>query len=133
MNKLRKGMPLILILIFLFSFAACEMGGYRSIPPEKAREMIESGKGDLLLLDVRTPDEYREGHLKNAVLIPIQELPERIGEIAGYKEKEVIVYCAVGGRSSKASAMLKEKGFQKVYNMNGGIRAWGGAGYEVVR
>ena len=110
MNKLRVIAPaLILALFFLFSTSCSAGGGYTDIPPEQAKEMLSSGDKDLLLLDVRTKDEYREGHIKGAKLIPVQVLSGMIDEIADYSDKKVILYCALGGRSSKASGILQEK------------------------
>ena len=93
---------------------------------------MDSDRKDLLLLDVRTKGEYEKGHLENATLIPVQILTGRVNEIADFRDRKVIVYCAVGGRSSKASAYLSGQGFKKVYNMSGGIKAWSGLGYEIV-
>ena len=128
----RKGCLLMIFSVLMAAGIGCMPGSYANISPDKAKEMLNSGGSGLLLLDVRTPGEYKgEGHLKNAVLIPINILEAKLGEISAYKEKDVIVYCAVGGRSSKASALLSEKGFKKVYNMTGGINEWKRLGYAV--
>ncbi|MDT8316709.1 MAG: rhodanese-like domain-containing protein [bacterium] len=130
--KLRKDRLLVLFVLFIFSGAACMAGAYNNVSPDKAREMIRSGGAELLLLDVRTFGEYKsDGHLKNSVLIPINLLESKLGEISAYKDRDIIVYCAVGGRSAKASGILSEKGFKKVYNMKGGIKEWKRLGYEV--
>lgn len=76
------------------------------------------------LLDVRQPAEYEAGHLAGAILIPLKELPDRQLELA--KEKPVVVYCAIGGRSKVAAQLLAGLGFATVYNMAGGIKAWQG-------
>ena len=91
----------------------------------QAREYMEARGADAYqLLDVRQPKEYEEGHLAGAILIPLKELPSRLGELA--REKPVIVYCAVGGRSKAAAQLLAGKDFASVYNMAGGIKAWQG-------
>jgi rhodanese-related sulfurtransferase/rubrerythrin len=91
----------------------------------QAKEYMETrGADEYQLLDVRQPKEYEAGHLAGAILIPIKELPERLGELE--KEKPVIVYCAVGGRSKAAAQLLAGKDFASVYNMAGGIKAWQG-------
>lgn len=91
----------------------------------QAREYMEARGADAYqLLDVRQPKEYEEGHLAGAKLIPLKELPGRLGELE--KEKPVIVYCAVGGRSKAAAQLLAGKDFASVYNMAGGIKAWNG-------
>ncbi|MFA7346734.1 MAG: rhodanese-like domain-containing protein [Desulfurivibrionaceae bacterium] len=91
----------------------------------QAREYMEKhGADGYQLLDVRQPKEYEEGHLAGAKLIPLKELPGRLGELE--KEKPVIVYCAIGGRSKAAAQLLAGKDFASVYNMAGGIKAWQG-------
>lgn len=74
------------------------------------------------LLDVRQPKEYEAGHLANAVLVPLRELPDRLAEFD--RQKPTIVYCAVGGRSKAASQLLAGQGFSQVYNLSGGIKSW---------
>jgi rhodanese-related sulfurtransferase/rubrerythrin len=76
------------------------------------------------LLDVRQPKEYETGHLASAILIPLKELPDRLVELQ--KEKPVIVYCAIGGRSKVAAQLLAGQDFTSVFNMTGGIKAWQG-------
>jgi rhodanese-related sulfurtransferase len=84
---------------------------------------------DVLLLDVRTEEEYTGelGHLKNSRLIPVGELESRLSEINDYKTKEIIVYCRSGGRSSRAGKLLVSQGFTNVSNMLGGMRGWNSA------
>lgn len=92
---------------------------------DQAKEyMAARGAEAYQLLDVRQPKEYEEGHLAGAKLIPLKELPGRLDELE--KEKPVIVYCAVGGRSKAAAQLLAGKDFASVYNMAGGIKAWQG-------
>jgi rhodanese-related sulfurtransferase/rubrerythrin len=95
----------------------------KSIKADEAREFMEK-TGDFTLLDVRQPKEYQEEHLPGAQLIPIGDLGNRLSEIEG--DKPVIVYCAVGGRSRVGAQMLAGNGFDEVYNLAGGIKAWQG-------
>lgn len=97
----------------------------KSISPKEAREYVAKHPDeDFTLLDVRQDSEYQEEHLPGAVLIPLPQLSDRLEEIDA--EKPVLVYCAIGGRSRVAAQMLSGKGFKKVYNMSGGIKAWQG-------
>ncbi|MDH5523395.1 MAG: rhodanese-like domain-containing protein [Desulfobulbaceae bacterium] len=92
---------------------------------EQARIYLEERPAaDYQLLDVRQPKEYEAGHLAGAVLVPLKELPGRLGELD--KEKPVIVYCASGNRSKAAAQLLIGKDFRAVYNLAGGIKAWDG-------
>ncbi len=112
---------------------ACGAGGYKNIDAKEAKALLDGNRGDVFLLDVRTKQEFKEGHIDGAFLIPVDSLSVRLPELLPHKEKEIIVYCAVGGRSSKASAFLLKKRFTKIVNVDGGIQAWQKAGYPVVR
>lgn len=96
-----------------------------SLSPEGLRKFRgEHQEGGYTLLDVRQPGEYEERHLAGAKLIPLPELPDRLDELD--PAKPVVAYCAVGGRSRAAAQMLRGQGFNEVYNLQGGIRAWDG-------
>lgn len=84
---------------------------------------------DVLILDVREDWEYNDGHIPNAVLVPLGTIPNRLGEIP--RDKTVIAVCRSGNRSSQATNFLREQGFENVHNMVGGMKAWSQAGYEI--
>jgi rhodanese-related sulfurtransferase/rubrerythrin len=95
------------------------------LSPEKVRQFVnEKDQEQYTLLDVRRPAEYEGGHLPGAQLIPVDELPERLGELD--PEKPVITYCASGIRSRAAAAFLLNSDFREVYTLEGGIKAWHG-------
>jgi rhodanese-related sulfurtransferase len=79
---------------------------------------------DFLLLDCRGDDEYQLVNIPGAVLIPMQQMPERIGELAAHKERPIVVHCHHGGRSLRVTHWLRNQGFANVRNMTGGIDAW---------
>jgi rhodanese-related sulfurtransferase len=81
------------------------------------------------LLDVREPDEYAAGHIPGITLIPMGEVASRLAELP--RDKEIIVTCRTGNRSSQVADLLREQGFTNVHNMTGGIVAWEEAGYPV--
>lgn len=95
----------------------------KSMDALEAKDYIAAKPSDAYtLLDVRQPGEYEAGHIPGAKLIPLPDLSERMSEIdAG---KPTIVYCAVGGRSRVAAQMLAGKGFDQVFNLSGGFKAW---------
>jgi rhodanese-related sulfurtransferase len=74
------------------------------------RELVASGA---LLLDVRTPEEFRDRHLDGAVNIPVQELAGRVREL-GAKERPIVVYCRSGARSASAATLMKSAGYDVV-------------------
>ena len=85
--------------------------------------------GGALLLDVREEWEWNEGHVPGAVHIPMQQVPSRLGEIPG--DRDVYVYCKVGGRSARVADYLRRQGRERVANVSGGIDAWVEAGLPV--
>jgi sulfur-carrier protein adenylyltransferase/sulfurtransferase len=96
-----------------------------SLDADQARAYIaEHKEGSFTLLDVRQPGEYEQAHIPGAKLIPIAQLPNRMGELD--PEKPVIAYWAIGGRSRVAAQLLSGRGFKEVYNLSGGIMAWNG-------
>ena len=86
---------------------------------EKGMAAVAAGA---LLLDVRTPEEFAEGHVKGAVNIPVQSLRARLDE-AGRKDRPVVVYCRSGRRSALAASILKDAGFEQVIDV-GPMPAW---------
>jgi phage shock protein E len=103
--------------------------GYKTISVSDASAMIQSSP-NLLVVDVRTPQEYAQGHLKGAINIPLSDLPLHIGGLD--RNRPILVYCRTGYRSAQASVILVKAGFTQVYNMEGGITAWINAGYPSV-
>ncbi|MDG1477605.1 MAG: rhodanese-like domain-containing protein [Vicingaceae bacterium] len=85
------------------------------------------------VLDVRTPEEWAEGTLKNAIKMNFFDDNFSVQLQQLDKNKAVYVYCKSGGRSGKAKEMMKEMGFTTVYNLDGGMAAWAGAGMETVQ
>lgn len=77
-----------------------------------------------ILIDVRSPQEYKEGHLEGAILIPEYEIGKVIESKVKDKNANIILYCSSGGRSKRAEKTLKNKGYQKVYNLYNGLMSY---------
>lgn len=108
----------------------------RNLSVAQTKEVIDSlkqGKSEHLILDVRGPDEFREGYIAGAKNLPVSELGARIQEISEHKSNPVIVYCRSGGRSSVAAQILAANGFANVTNVSGGMLDWQSNGYPVKR
>ena len=88
---------------------------------QEVKERIDAGE-PVLLLDVRTAEELRQGRIAGALHIPLDELGARWRELE--KADEVVCYCASGGRSLRAAALLREKGLFNATSMDGGVGAW---------
>ena len=88
------------------------------------KELLQNQEGKVVLLDVRTAEEYKQGHIDNAKNIDVlqKDFVQKIERLD--KNTPVFVYCRSGHRSMKAAQILKEHGFTKVYNLAGGYIAW---------
>ena len=104
-----------------------EVAPATDISPERAKQMLDAGDADLL--DVRETWEWMTARIPGATLIPVSELPQRLGEIP--LDRSVIVYCAVGQRSAAVVEALRQRGHQRVFNIAGGIVAWMNGQYPV--
>jgi len=103
---------------------------YGNVSIDTASGLIEDNP-DMVLLDVRTTTEYSEGHIKDAVNIPVDTLETRLDELS--QDDEILVYCRTGNRSSTAVNILEENGFTKLYHMHEGISVWIEQGYPVIQ
>ena len=103
-------------------------GGGSRLSPKEMDAAVRVGDGGVVL-DVRTPGEWEAGHVKGCIHIPLTELGARSEEVP--RDKEVMVYCRTGYRSSIAASMLRKQGFDPVTDLIGGIQAWEGEGLEV--
>jgi phage shock protein E len=91
---------------------------------DNATEAVAKVKAGAVLLDVRTVEEFGEGHIKGAINIPVQNLAERLKELPA-KDKPIVVYCHSGARSARARRMLMDAGYKDVMDI-GGMSNWKG-------
>jgi rhodanese-related sulfurtransferase len=126
----------VLGVIALSTLAVAMFQQQSNRPVISAKETYERMQSDsnIVILDVRTPEEFRSatGHLAGAILIPVHELEERVDELEPYREKTIIAVCRSGSRSGSATSFLNGKGF-KVLNMEGGMLRWNKENLPVVR
>ena len=102
-----------------------------NLDPKDAYTLLQKERDKIILLDVRTPEEVKtDGKIPGSVLIPLDQLPNKIGKLD--KNKKIFVYCRSGTRSVSASRLLSSLGF-KVYNIKGGIKSWKSEGLPVER
>ncbi|PLX87991.1 MAG: rhodanese-like domain-containing protein [Desulfuromonas sp.] len=118
------------VCVLLFAAGAACASVPQNISAVQARDMI-AGDSQIYLLDVRTFQEYSQVRLAGAHLIPIDQLLRRIAELP--KDQPILVYCAVGSRSTQVVNYLAKIGYGPVYNLNGGIWAWQLRGYPVLK
>jgi rhodanese-related sulfurtransferase len=91
---------------------------------EAKRLLWDAHPGEMLLLDCRTPEEHATARIAGSLLLPMQELPERIGELEAWRTRPIIVHCHHGVRSLRVTHWLRERGFTHVSSLRGGIDAW---------
>ena len=94
------------------------------IPPQKFKELLQEGPGDII--DVRTRNEYNNGHLKKTDYnydMSSSDFEENVEKLD--KDKNYFLYCRTGARSGRATQMMKRKGFENVYQLHGGIATYG--------
>jgi len=129
---MKRVLVILVMAVILVSYSCKEEATADDIQVVTPEEMQQiSQLEDIQLVDVRTPEEYKEGYIENFQNIDYLS-PEFEKEISKLdKTKPVIVYCRSGKRSSKCAAKMKEKGFVKVYDLDGGIAKWKFKGYDL--
>jgi rhodanese-related sulfurtransferase len=127
----------VALMAFIFASAAfvwyaeAESAGsnnFQNVTIAQAKEMIANDRY-LVILDVRTPTEFSNGHIEGAINIPVDTIQVRIKELN--PRDKILIYCDSGSRSVFASEILVDKGFTRIYNMFEGYEAWKDAGYPV--
>ena len=101
------------------------------LPDISAEQLLAADKQEWLILDVRTAEEYAEGHVPGAINIAHSALASRIEEIKSYSDKPVVVYCRSGYRAGLAGDILQEANFSDVRHLDGDITGWRKAGHEM--
>ena len=107
------------------------LASFTSVTPQQAVTLLKNDD-NVTLLDVRTPEEFRSGHLRDATLIPLGKLEANLNKLAPFKNKKILVYCRSGNRSVAASRILEKHGFTPL-NIKEGIVGLMGAKAEIVK
>ncbi len=102
------------------------------VPPDTLAARLAAGTPPLVL-DVRTPEEYAEGHVPGAINIPHTEVAARLDELAPYRDREIVLYCRSGRRAGIAADVLKEAGFSRLAHLSGDMPGWAARGLPVER
>ena len=117
-----RPLPVFLLLIAIACRAVA--AGPAAIEPKALTERIAWADASLVVLDVRTPAEYAEGHVPGAINIPHTELAARVAELQAAREKDVVVYCRSGVRAEQALDVLGKAGFKRLYHLKGDFTRW---------
>lgn len=109
-----------------------DQDGVKQIEAAELQDLVKNKKDDVVLIDVREPEEYEAGHIPGVPLLPMHNIPSFVDGFQ--KEKEYVFICRSGNRSQKVSLFLQQYGIDKVTNFNGGMLSWEGekkAGPEI--
>lgn len=118
MGIIEWGLVILIMAFFVYRFMLVK--GIANISVQEAKEKCKDNQ--VQCIDVRTPGEYKANHRKPFSNIPLSNLSANLNGLD--KEKEVVVICQSGMRSARACRLLKKQGFQKLYNVKGGMGAW---------
>lgn len=138
---MRKLLLILLAAVFVLPLAACGTADapegqiIQDLSAAEAYIMIQDnqGKADFVILDVRTPGEFADGHIEGAVLLDFNAANFEAEVDKLDKDIRYVVYCRTSNRSGQAINVMKKLGFAEVYDLDGGIVAWQAAGYPVVK
>ncbi|HLE08446.1 MAG TPA: rhodanese-like domain-containing protein [Thermodesulfobacteriota bacterium] len=122
-----------IIAYFFLGIAIAQTGVFKDIAPKEASGLIKknSGNPNFVIMDVRTPEEYREGYIENSVNINYLGKTFRNAVLKLDRTKIYLLYCRSGRRSKEVQDIMKGLGFKEVYNMPGGILQWQAEGLKI--
>jgi len=128
---------LLVLLLFMLSFGAGEVlaAGFQDVDPASAARLIQQRGDDLVIIDVRTVEEYFQARIENAKLLSIHQ-PEpvywqRLESLP--RDKAYLLYCTVGERSKRVASDMARLGFPEVYNLEKGIMDWYKQRYPIIQ
>jgi rhodanese-related sulfurtransferase len=130
-NHLALVGALAVVIVLLIHNLVTSGAGKDAVDPAGATDLINHQ--DAIVIDVRPAPDFRSGHIINAINIPISSLGEQISRIEKHKSRPILVSCRSGAQSSAACRQLRKRGFERVYNLHGGMLAWQNANLPVSR
>ena len=117
--------------LLIWNLIGERLSGIESLLPHEATQLIN--REDAVVLDVREESEYKQGHILNSVHIPLSTLSDKINRLEKYRNRPIIASCMTGNRSGNVCSRLKKSGFEKVYNLKGGIYGWQNANLPLTK
>lgn len=114
-------------LLLTSSLAGAEFSGEW----DQATALAKIKEGNVVVLDVRSPSEYKEGHVPTAINIPHNQIDENIDKLKGLENKDILIYCRSGRRAGMAESVLSEKGFKQLYHLKGDMQGWKAANLTI--
>lgn len=120
-----------LLILLILNLATSMAGGLERLVPSDLTRLIN--REHAMVVDVRNEDEFKSGHILNAINIPEPDLEDRKKELEKARKKPIVLYCQNGTVAPRALKRLKGQGFEKLYCLSGGLTSWQSAGLPVVR
>lgn len=105
--------------------------GGKGVSPQQATTLINTQ--DAKVVDLRTKDEFRKGHLPGAINIPSRDFANRMSELDNYKEKPLILVCKTGTSAGASGALLAKAGFKQLHKLRGGVLEWQNSSLPLVK
>jgi rhodanese-related sulfurtransferase len=96
--------------------------GVQSVSAAQVPQLVNHESA--VVIDVSSPSEYKEGHIPNAISVPVAELDKNLKRLQKYKDKPVVLSCRSGNRANKAAAVLRRNEFTRLYVLSGGLLSW---------
>jgi rhodanese-related sulfurtransferase len=121
----------VAVLAALIWNLVADPGGKYAVDPVAATALINHE--DAVVLDVRSMAEYKNGHIVNAINIPLNGLGNNLKQLEKHRDKPILSVCRSGSRSGAACRLLRKQGFEKAKNLRGGMMAWESANLPVKR
>jgi phage shock protein E len=122
-------MKLAMSSLLLTAVLACAAVAHADEPTPRIQqeallERMENKDASMIILDVRTPEEFAAGHIAGAVNIPYTHLPARLSELTDAGDKDIVLYCATGVRAERAAERMREQGYSRLLHLDGDMKAW---------
>ena len=131
LHRKLAGLALVLVLLVAACSSGSDTATIELVSPSEAAQVIEDDQAGLVVLDIRTPEEFNEARLANAINVDYYDA-DFADQLDGLdKNAPYVMYCRSGNRSSEAVQTMKDLGFVEVYEIDGGIVNWYDAGYPV--
>jgi len=121
-NMLSSGIFVAIAALLVYTEIQIRSRRFNEVKPNEAISLINHSHA--IVVDVRSDAEYENGHIINAMNIPLDKLEQSTKKLSKYKEKPIIAYCRTGNTSQKACKALEKEGFSSIHNLKGGIAAW---------
>jgi rhodanese-related sulfurtransferase len=126
MENIFNALSVVLLVLILYPKLSIKFNkNVKNVSGSQAVDLIRDNK-DLVVIDVRTKNEFKSGHINGAKLMPVSEMKSRISELEKFRGKPILVHCASGGRSPKAVKVLLKNKFGPIYHMNRGLASFSG-------